>query len=859
MNPERWQKIQQLFDHALDLPAGDRKQFLAAECGEDSTLLRQVHSLLAVDVGSGGTLESAVSAAVVDAAHSGVAIGQSIGPYRLVREIGEGGMGVVYEAEQLNPRRSVALKLIRAGRYASERQRRLFQREGEALGRLKHPAIATIYESGVTADGQAYLAMELVNGEPLSAYLSRVPAPAELRKDSVRERLSLFLAICGGVNYAHQNGVIHRDLKPSNILLPAISSGSGGSTHTQAQVKILDFGLARISEESGGASGQTFTGTGVVQGSVPYMSPEQARGDNARVDTRSDIYALGVILYELLTGKHPYLAGNPGLVEAIQAIATAPPKRLSEVTGARPDADLETIVIKALEKEPERRYASTATFAADIERYLADQPIVARPASTFYQVQKLIQRNRAAFAALVGLVALLIAFSVSVWLQSQRVKAERDRANQEAATARQVSEFLVNLFREANPSQANGVLTARDLLVSGQERLSTELKDQPELKARLLVNIGGAYTVVGPLSEARKAIEESLRLREATFGADSTQVADSWNALSDVFYNEGDYEHSADACRKALEINLKRLGPDANDVLRDRNCLAVSLSAAGRIADAEREISIAVEADRKSNNQTLAAAARLESFGTILRRKGNYRAAAPILRESIERHQKLKGENSTARASNELALAHQRAGEHEQAMEAFARTKRLAARVFGPDHANIAMIGGSVAFSLLKLGRYAEAELETRNALSIGEKAMGPQHPRLADLWFTIGEALQGQKKNPAEADAAMQRGLQMLRAKYKPGDFQMAFALARVGEYEVKAGRAQQALPYLRDALAVLRGKGVPEEGWAYVWEGRARTALGQQEEGRRAMASGRAILAAKLGADHPDLKKLD
>src|SRR5262249_22335457 len=335
-----------------------------------------------------------------------------IGDYRLIRKLGEGGMGVVYEAEQQRPRRPVALKVIRGGRLVDEYQVRLFQRETQALARLKHPGIAAIYESGGAEDGQHYFAMELVRGVPLLDYVKGIRLTGEQPPSSIRRRLELFLKVCDAISYAHQRGVIHRDLKPANILVADESEGQslGGSRIIRVEVKVLDFGLARITDADGtDVSG--LSQTGHIKGTVPYMSPEQVRGNPGQIDVRTDVYSLGVFLYELLAERLPYNFEHTTVPQAIRIICEETPKPpshvWSEASDWKIDRDVETIALKALEKDPERRYQSAAAMAEDVERYLKNQPIRSRPPSTFYRFHKLVARHKAPFALLVAVVVLL--------------------------------------------------------------------------------------------------------------------------------------------------------------------------------------------------------------------------------------------------------------------------------------------------------------------------------------------------------------------------------------------------------------------------------------------------------------------
>ena len=497
MNKDQWRQIEKIFYSAMELPLNERDEFVGQACAGDEELGQEVLALLAANRDAMSFLDSPVAMPThsgtlsptrvmpqvisnSNSAESGIRVGH----YRLLREIGRGGMGVVYEAEQEHPRRPVALKVIRGGRLVDEYQVKLFRREAQALARLKHPGIAAIYEAGCADDGQHYFVMELVRGIPLLDYVKGRRLTCAQASSNIRQRLELFLKICEAISYAHQRGVIHRDLKPANILVADESEGQNldGPSMSRVEVKVLDFGLARITDEDGaGASGMSQAGE--VRGTLPYMSPEQVGGDPDQIDVRADVYTLGVILYEMLTERFPYDFERAALPQAIRIIceeAPKPPSRMwSELRDResgkteRIDRDVETIVLKALEKEPERRYQSAAALAEDVTRYLTNQPIQARPPNALYQFRKLVARHKAPFAMLAAVFALLLGFAITMAMQSARIARERDKA---VAAERVAAEQ--RLLAEANLKIAEEQRALAEEQRKVAERQRTEAKTQ---------------------------------------------------------------------------------------------------------------------------------------------------------------------------------------------------------------------------------------------------------------------------------------------------------------------------------------------------------------------------------------------
>jgi predicted Ser/Thr protein kinase len=440
--------------------------------------------------------------------------------------LGEGGMGTVYQAEQQNPHRIVALKVIKLG-IASDQSLRRFEQEAEALGRLQHPGIAQIYEAGTADNGfglQPYFAMEFIQGLPVTRYAAE-------QHLNVRARLELIAKLCDAVNHAHQRGIIHRDLKPGNILVDQAG-----------QPKVLDFGVARVTDSDAHATRQTDLGE--LVGTLAYMSPEQVLGNPLELDTRSDVYALGVILYELLASKRPYQIEKKALHEAVQTIREEDPTRLSSIHRSY-RGDIETIVAKALEKDKARRYASAADLAADIRRYLAEEPIMARPASASYQLQKFARRHKALVAGTAA-VFLVLAAGVIVSTreavrartaeraaveQRDRAVAAEARAEQESNAAKAVDDFLQNdLLAQASSTNQAGVSTkpdpnlkVRTALDRASARIAGKFDKQPDIEAAIRDTLGQTYIDIGLYPEARQHTERSLELHRRLLGPDNPE------------------------------------------------------------------------------------------------------------------------------------------------------------------------------------------------------------------------------------------------------------------------------------------------------------------------------------------------
>ncbi len=748
-----------------------------------------------------------------------------VGNYTIVGRLGEGGMGVVYEALQENPRRPVALKIIRGGSFVDDHSVRMFQREAQVLGRLKHPGIAAIYESGRTDDGQHFFAMELVRGLRLDEYLRRETAAGAGGKAEVRRRLELFLRISDAVSYAHQRGVIHRDLKPANILVQAPetvtvvsasnASGAGG------EIKVLDFGLARLTEdELAGASLMTRPGT--VQGTVPYMSPEQVKGNTDQVDVRSDVYALGVILYEMLAGELPYDLRRASLPEAARIICEQPPRPLAPTIVGKGAIghELEIIVDKALAKDPAERYQSVAALAEDIHRSLNDQPILAQSPSTIYQLRKLVARHRVGFAFAVALVVLLAGFAVTMAVAARRIASQRDRANREAQVAEQVSGFLINLFQVSKPELAQGkTITARELLDKGAGSIQSDRAMDPEVKASLLDTMGDAYSSLGFFAQSQPLLQAALLTRTALFGGQSLPVAQTLRDLGLLALNRGDDKGAQADYQRALAIYQKVEGPSNRDVATLLNDMGTALDHTGQLDAAqsyfERSLAMRIQLDGPSSPELIPMRTNL---AYIAYAKKDFSGAAEQLRQ-------------------ELALAKQ---------------------VYGPNHPFVSKITNNLGGVLFTEKKYAEAESYYAQALALNRKLLGNQHPEIALDLANIAEARDA-RGDLAGAERSYRQALAILQGKVPETDIRWRFVATNLGSVLVREGgatRLRQAEPLLRAALAADQ-KALKPGAWDIA---DAESELGACLLGERRYAAAAPLLAgsfptlrAQLGAHDP------
>jgi eukaryotic-like serine/threonine-protein kinase len=753
-------------------------------------------------------------------------------PYRLIQPLGSGGMGEVWLAEQTVPvRRHVALKIIKPGMESRQVIAR-FEAERQALALMVHPSIAAVFDGGTTTDGRPYFVMEYVKGEPITTYCDR-------HRLGMRDRLALFQQVCEAVHHAHQKGVIHRDLKPSNVLVTLLDG--------RVVPKIIDFGVAKAIAQP--LTERTlFTELGVLVGTPEYMSPEQAEMGPLDIDTRTDVYALGVMLYELLTGSLPLdrsdlrQAGLDAIRQMIREREPLKPStrvsKLGSESGAaarnrhvEPDrlarllrGDLDWITMKALEKDRTRRYGSASEFAADLARYLRSEPVVAGPPSTFYRLSKFARRHPVGLATGAAIVVLLVAFGVAMALQARRIAAERDVAARERERAKQVSAFLVSLFQASNPNVAKGdALTARDLLDRGITRLDVELKDQPLTRATLLHAIGGAYYALARYAEAATVLESALAARRNQQGLERADLAETLNLLGNAYRSLGNLDAAEAKYREAFDLRKEVFGPEHLKVAQSLANMGNIALFRSRLAEAEKYYREASAMAKRVASPPEVAAFQA-SLAAVLSRQGKADEAIVVMRESAQTMRQTLGIEHTSTLTGTSNLARQLffAGEYREAEALQKEILGVRRKLLGPDHDDIASSLFTLAETLTSAGQLTEAEALLRESVAMhGRLKVLPQ----AELAWTLNGLAWNlsEQGRHEESERTYREALDVFMKAPDAAPANRTFALDGIAEQLLALRHFDRAERELRESFAVRQATGARPGDLAW-----SQTALG-------------------------------
>ena len=767
---------------------------------------------------------------------------KSIGRYRIIRLLGEGGMGAVYEAEQDQTRRSVALKVIKAA-WASPEILRRFEQESQALGRLQHPGIAQIYEADSADTGcgrQPYFAMELIHGEPLVEY-------ANEHKLNTRQRLELMIQVCDAVQHAHQRGIIHRDLKPGNILVDETG-----------QPKILDFGLARVTDSDAEATRQTDMGQ--LLGTLAYMSPEQITADPLALDTRSDVYALGVILYELLAGKMPYTLSRY-IHEVVRTIQSVDPAPLSTVNRTY-RGDIETIVAKALEKDKNRRYGSAAGLAADLRRYLNDEPIIARPASASYQLQKFARRHKALVAGAAAVfVVLILGVIASTWEAVQARRAEK-KAQQQSAVAQAVNDFLQHdLLAQAsayNQSKPDPNITVRTALDRAAQNVQRKFENQPEVEVSLRDTIGATYIDLGLYPEAQMQLEPALQLASRALGPENAKTLQVMSDLGLVVGRRGDHARAETLLKQAVDIDRRVCGLENPQTVQAMNRLGILFESESKFARAEMLLKQALDIRRRTLGlQRFETASVMVNLENVYIAEGKYDQASSLGNEALDVYRRVLGPDNprTLSATEALAVIYRRQGKYAQAESLENQTLELERRVLGANHPNTLSTMSNLAGVYFAEGKYQQAEALDEQSIGIYQKTLGPDNPGTLNTMENLAQVYQAVGKN-TESETLYKQIIDTRRKVLGPENNETLNSMNNLASVYDSEGKFAQALAVYTQTLNAARRAFGAENPLTLVEIANIasdRYSMGQYPQSETLNQQAFSKMRQALGANHP------
>lgn len=881
MRTESWLAVDRLLEAALDRPPAERRAFLDAACAGDQRLRREVESLLDADARAGAFLAApmAIRPRRPEEPEEPLAAGKRVGPYRIVRLLNRGGTSTVYLARRDDGRfdKEVAVKILDRGLLSPTALVR-FRTECWILAGLEHPSITRLYDAGSLADGRPYVVMEYVDGERIDTFCERRELPVE-------ERLRLVRRVAAAVHLAHQHLVVHRDLKPGNILV------------SRAGVpKLLDFGIAKLLAPGEAEDPAEATVTWFQPMTPDYASPEQILGE--RITTATDVYALGLLLYRLLAGRLPHRFEGRSLGGLERFLAACDhPVRPSEAVAERPlrrrlSGDLDSIVLKALRREPHLRYNSAERLADDLGRHLSGLPVAARAGTFSYRASRFLRRHRLGMGVAAAFFALVVGFAASTARQAERLRQERDKLER-------TSSFVFDLFNVSPPGEelAGGGVTAHELLARGAERVDAELADSPDARAAMLDTLGMLFTALGSFADAEPLVEEGLALRRRLYGREHPDVATSLAHLGDVRNGQGRWSESVDLYRQALDLRRRTLGADHPAVAEAHRSLGMEMVHLGHLEEAEEQMERAVALHRSLPGvPPPELALSLGQLGHLRSRQGDPEAALPLLEEALalrreslpaghpdiavnlfdlgeaahklgdlataEHHyrealagmEQVKGPDhpQTVRVLTQLAQTVEAAGRLAEAEALFRRALEIERRTVGEEHPEYATALNNLAVTLKRQGEFDQAEEMLRRALAVRLRVLGEDHPHVAQSRHTLASLLH-HRGELEEAERLYRLALAGTDSLLPPDHPIRAYPRLGLAAVLVDRGKAEEAEVLAREAVALLEG--VPQDHWRHAEAdsvlGACLALRGRSAEAERLLVSSRARLAELRGAE--------
>lgn len=859
LDADRWQRIETLFRQALERLPEDRPDFLRESCGDDTRLHGRLLALIEADAQAGDFLEEPLSLAEPDPER------ERIGPYRLIRILGQGGSSTVYLAQRDDGyERKVAIKVMRQEAARGDLLRR-FLVERQILASLEHPYIARLLDGDTTDEGRPYFVLEHVEGEPLDVYCNR-------HRLQIGERIELFRKVCQAVHHAHRHLVVHRDLKPANILVTA-----------EGHPKLLDFGIAKILDPQTFPRPVARTLTGLRPMTPLYASPEQVGGEP--VTTASDVYSLGVILYQVLTGELPHDLPSGFVAETERRIREHRPEPPSQVAAriVREDptaaarlasarqispsgwarelsGDLDAVILQALRKEPERRYSSVEQLAEDLLAVRQQRPVRARGDSVRYRVSRFVRRHRLGVAAAALFFVMLAAFSFVVSVQAIHLGREQIAVKQERDKAVRVAELMEEIFAASKPwaTRADAV-TARELLDRGAERVRRELEDQPEIRAELLETIGRSYTALGLYDPAESILTEALEIRRRHLEATDPEVADSLRILGELQGYRQELERAEALLREALDILGRSYGRDHPEIADTVNHLGVVLGEQGRLEVAIHLLEQAAESRRLPAADPVELAETLINLGVYHEQLGDYPEAARVLEEALQILEDRFGSEHVeiARALNVLSIVVERQGDLAESERLLTRALEIRRKLLGEDHPDFARAASNLAILLRRRGELERAEAMYYQALETQRRGFGEGHPEIARTLNNLGVLLR--YKGDLEASEARHReALAIRREVYGPRHPDVAISLANLASSLAAQDRLEEAEALLRQGIDIRSqtlGERHPDVAWDLHDLGRILHRKGQLAEAESVLRQALGMRRETLGESHPQV----